>query len=94
MKTEDITEAEESFHKILHAMQTLNNFRIISDYFMEELDQKMAKAFSEEAEVANKEEGNEDNPMALECGTFFEYVEDKNVFLDMYVAFLREEFSN
>ena len=94
MKTEDINEAEESFHKILHAMQTLNNYRIISDYFMEELDQKMAKAFSKEAEVANKEEGNEDNSMALECGTFFDYVEDKNAFLDIYVAALREAFSN
>jgi hypothetical protein len=91
---EDINEAEENFYKIFHAMQTLNSYRIISDYFMEKLDQKMAKAFSKEAEVANKEEGNEDNSMALECGTFIEYVEDKNGFLDMYVAFLREEFSD
>ncbi len=93
MKTKDANEVEENFHKILHAIQILNSYQIVSDYFMEELDQKMAKAFSRQAEIANKEEGNEGNLMALECSTFFDYVEDKNTFLDMYVAFLREEFS-
>jgi hypothetical protein len=94
VKTKDTNEAEQDFHKILHAIQTLNNYQIISDYLMEELDQKMTKAFYKEAEIANKEEGNEGNSMALECGTFFQYVEHKNAFLDMYISALKKAFSH
>ena len=76
--------SEEDFNSLNHALGVLRNYMILSDYKLNDIDEKMAVEFPNETHIANKEEDN-DTGIVLDVSTLFNYVDDKQSFMEKYI---------